>query len=136
MLLFHFIIENLEQASRSKLSAASSGETSFTLLSSPWGHLLAPNLGTGLWVPNTTQQTGVQERARTPELQSPVPAPAAPASRALRLALAVCSPSSSGASRIMNYESSLGVPTRAYGSAEPQCWRHNQGFPSLVSLSI
>lgn len=59
-----------------------------------------------------------QGDVRTPKFQSPrsPPQPQLPELHA-RL-LAVCSPRSSGASGLMNYESSLGVPTGASGSAE------------------
>ena len=82
------------------------------------GRSLAPLLGTGLWGSQHYLSSWQQGNIRTPKFQSPrsAPQPQLPEPRA-RL-LAVCSPWSSGASGLMNYESSLGVPTGAYGSAE------------------
>lgn len=85
------------------------------LLSQP-----SPGPQLGNWASGSqhrTQHAGVQGRARA--LSSSLQHPPSPSFPGTLLALAVCSPGSSGASQLMNYESSLGVPTGAYGSAEP-----------------
>lgn len=101
-------------------------ERSFTLLSSPHCRL-APSLEIRLWVPNTTREAGMPEKKQDPRVPvfSVHPQPQLPEHDTL----AACSLCSPGASGLMNYESSLGVPTGAYGSAETRVLETKQRVP-------